>query len=209
MSTDKAQHAPPIPEPISLSTLPLPPVAPSNNTGACTTEVNPNGTGCMTLASNQDFQAGGFLPDGKHVMVRVSFTGAPSPPDLSSVYNGSQIIIVKTDGKVFPSGSPWMCLTYRLVEKNTRGVNPAGIWRRKKSSICTNILDCGEYKLIDAACTPVRTDVYPIRWNISPDGTGEGGAIRELRLHPDDVHLGFNVFTTTGRRSASTHTLQD
>jgi hypothetical protein len=37
--------------------------------------------------------------------------------------------------------------------------------------------------------------IYPIRWNVTADGSGPGGAIRELRLHPDDVHLGFNSFT--------------
>ncbi|EWZ46030.1 uncharacterized protein FOBCDRAFT_259035 [Fusarium oxysporum Fo47] len=205
MSADKAQHAPPNPEPISLSTLPLPPVAPSNDTGACTPEVNRNGTGCMTLASNEDFQAGGFLPDGKHVLVLVTFTGAPSPPDPSSVYNGSQIILVKTNGKLFPSGNPWKCLTCGLAEQNIRGVSPTYSYPQafgdgKRILFGTNILDCGEHKLVDAACTPERTHVYPIRWNTSPDGTGEGGAIRELRLHPDDVHLGFNVFTTNGRK---------
>ncbi|KAG5783070.1 hypothetical protein H9Q73_003262 [Fusarium xylarioides] len=205
MSADKAQHVPPNPERISLSTLPLPPVAPSNNTKACTIEVNQNGTGCMTLASNQDFQAGGFLPDGKHILVRVTFTGAPSSPDPSSVYNGSQIIIVKTDGKAFPSGSPWKCLTCGLAEPNIRGVSPTYSYPQafgdgKRILFGTNILDCGEHKLADAACTPKRTHVYPIRWNTSPDGTGEGGAIRELRLHPDDVHLGFSAFTTNGRK---------
>ncbi|KAH7222642.1 uncharacterized protein BKA55DRAFT_668195 [Fusarium redolens] len=205
MADRAAQHAPPNPEPISLSTLPLPPVAPGNVTGACTKEVNPNGTGCMTLASNEDFQAGGFLPDGKHVLVLVTFTGAPPSPDPASVYNGSQIIAVKTDGKEFPSGSPWKCLTCGLVKGNTGGASltynyPQAFGDGKRILFGTNILDCGEYKLVDAACTPERTHVYPIRWNTSPDGTGEGGAIRELRLHPDDVHLGFNVFTTTGRK---------
>ncbi|KAJ4030560.1 hypothetical protein NW761_000037 [Fusarium oxysporum] len=205
MSADKAQHAPPNPEPISLSTLPLPPVAPSNDTGACTPELNRNGTGCMTLASNEDFQAGGFLPDGKHVLVLVTFTGAPASPDPSSVYHGSQIILVKTDGKQFPSGSPWKCLTCGLAEQNIRGVSPTYSYPQafgdgKRILFGTNILECGGHKLVDAACTPERTHVYPIRWNTSPDGTGEGGAIRELRLHPDDVHLGFNVFTTNGRK---------
>ncbi|SCO16648.1 uncharacterized protein FFE2_13579 [Fusarium fujikuroi] len=205
MSNDKAQHVPPNPEPISLSTLPLPPVAPSNDTGACTSEVNRNGTGCMNLASNADFQAGGFLPDGKHVLVHVTFTGAPSSPDPSSIYNDSQIIVVKTDGKVFPSGSPWKCLTCGLGEKNTRGMNPTYSYPQafgdgKRVLFGTNILDCGENELVDAACTPERTHVYPIRWNRSPDGTGEGGAIRELRLHPEDVHLGFNAFTTNAQK---------
>ncbi|KAF5985761.1 saponin hydrolase precursor [Fusarium coicis] len=146
---------------------PLPQVAPSNDTGACTPEVNPNGTGCMTLASNQDFQAGGFLPDEKHVLVHVTFTGAPSSPNPSSVYNGSQIIAVKTDGQNFPGGSPWKCLTCGLAEQNMRGMSPTYSYPQafgdgKRVLFGTNILDCGEYKLLDGACTPELTRIYPI-----------------------------------------------
>ena len=205
IEADAAIPAPPDLEPISLTTLPLPPVAPSNETGACASDVNPNGTGCMTLASNKDFQAGGFLPDGKHVLVLVTFTGAPPSPDPASVYNGSQIIAVRTDGKSFPSGSPWKCLTCGLAEESTRGTAPTYNYPQafgdgKRILFGTNILDCGEQELVDAACTPERTHIYPIRWNTSPEGTGEGGAIRELRLHPDDIHLGFSVFTTVGQK---------
>ncbi|KAM0554068.1 hypothetical protein ACHAPJ_007143 [Fusarium lateritium] len=199
---ETAVPAPPKPEPIKLTTLPLPPVAPSNDTGACTKDVNPKGTGCMTVSSNLDFQAGGFLPDGKHVLVFVTFTGAPSTPDSASVYNGSQIIAVKTDGKKFPSGDPWKCLTCGLPEDNTAGKTatfdyPQAFGDGKRILFGTNILDCGKYKLVDDKCTPNQTHIYPIRWNTSPDGTGDGGAIRELRLHPDGVHLGFSSFASS------------
>ncbi|KAF5532500.1 saponin hydrolase precursor [Fusarium napiforme] len=183
MSTGKAQHALPIPEPISLSTLPLPPVAPSSRLGTCTPKENPNGTGCMTLASNQDFQAGGFLPDGKHVLVHVTFTGSPSSPDPSSVYKGSQIIIVKTNGKVFPSGSPWKCLTCGLGKQSIRGSSPTYSYPQafgdgSRILFGANILDFGEHKL----------------------SRRDRGRLRELRLQPDDVHLGFSAFTTNGRK---------
>ncbi|CEI67636.1 hypothetical protein FVEN_g5717 [Fusarium venenatum] len=205
LRADTSIPAPPDPEPISLTTLPLPPVAPSNETGACTSEVNPHGTGCMTVASNKDFQAGGFLPDGKHVLVRIGFTGAPTSSDPASIYNGSQIIAVKTDGSNFSSGSPWKCLTCGLPEENKRGIStlynyPQAFNDGKRILFGSNILDCGEHNLVDQDCTPERTHIYPIRWNTSLDDTGEGGAIRELRLHPDDVHLGFNVFTVSGNK---------
>ncbi|KAF4958009.1 hypothetical protein FSARC_11138 [Fusarium sarcochroum] len=194
--------APPKPEPIKLTTLPLPPVAPSNKTGACTKEVNPRGTGCMTVSSNLDLQAGGFLPDGKHVLVFVTFTGAPSSPDPANVYNRSQIIAVKTDGNKFPSGDPWKCLTCGLPEDNTAGKTatfdyPQAFSDGKRILFGTNILDCGKYQLVDDKCTPKQTHIYPIRWNTSPEGTGNGGAIRELRLHPDGVHLGFSSFASS------------
>jgi hypothetical protein len=33
-------------------------------------------------------------------------------------------------------------------------------------------------------------------WQTSTNASAPGGALREVRLHPDDVHLGFNSFTT-------------
>lgn len=39
---------------------------------------------------------------------------------------------------------------------------------------------------------PEETFLYPIRWNTTPDGSGPGGNRREVRVHPDDVHLGWS-----------------
>ena len=47
----------------------------------------------------------------------------------------------------------------------------------------TNVIDCGKYNLTDARCTPTQTHIYPIHWS---------GNMRELRLNPDGVHLGWN-----------------
>jgi len=59
----------------------------------------------------------------------------------------------------------------------------------------TNVIDCGPYRLTDPACTPARIHIYPIRWNVTADASGAGGSIRELRLNPDGIHLGFNSAT--------------
>ncbi|MEH0421269.1 hypothetical protein [Streptomyces sp. B21-083] len=64
----------------------------------------------------------------------------------------------------------------------------------------SNIVDCGEYALDSPGCTPARLHIYPIRWNSTADGSGPGGSIRELRLHPDQVHLGFNSIAVSGSR---------
>jgi hypothetical protein len=49
------KYAPPNLESISLLILPLPPVTPGNNIRAYTSEVKPNGTGCIILGLNEDF----------------------------------------------------------------------------------------------------------------------------------------------------------
>ncbi|KAI1639041.1 hypothetical protein F4809DRAFT_597336 [Biscogniauxia mediterranea] len=43
-------------------------------------------------------------------------------------------------------------------------------------------------------CTPEAARIYPIRWNVTPHGSGAGGSIRELHVHPENVHLGFASF---------------
>ncbi len=188
----------PKPEPISVSELPLPPVTANIAPGGCTTAINPRGTGC--IGQSVGLQSGGYLPDGRTVSATVSFAGAPAAPDPTSIYSGSQIIIVKTDGSTFPNGDAWKCVTCGLPVGNQIGRNEALDYPQpfndgKRILAGTNIIDCGSAKIAEPGCTPDQVHMYPIRFNDTADGSGKGGNIRELRLNPDDVHLGFNSFT--------------
>ncbi|WP_238441044.1 hypothetical protein [Frankia sp. AgW1.1] len=188
----------PKPEPISVSELPLPPVTADTGPGGCTAAINPHGTGCV--GQSVGLQSGGFLPDGHTVSATISFAGAPAAPDQASVYSGPQIIIVRTDGTKFPNGDAWKCVTCGVPAGNQAGRNQALDYPQpfndgKRILAGTNIIDCGSFKLADTACTPDQVHVYPIRFNNTADGSGKGGNIRELRLNPDNVHLGFNSFT--------------
>jgi len=195
MVAEDVSHSPkpPLPEKIEITELPLPPAAPSGKPGACTVAINPNRTGCIGAA-----QSGSFLPDGRHVLVAVNFTGAAPAPDPTSIYQGWKIILVKTDGSKFPNGDSWKCLTCGVPGQNAVDSNPAwdypqSFFDGKRSLAGTNVIDCSPFKLADDGCTPKQIHIYPIRWNVHADGTGKGGSIRELRLHPDNVHLGFNA----------------
>ena len=193
--------APPDPEPIEVVELPLPPVAPSDEPGACTPQVNPNRTGC--ISRNTQLQAGGFLPDGRHVLALVGFVGAPAAPDPASSYTGDQLIAVKTDGSTFPDGDAWKCLTCGVPAENavgrTEGLDYPQAFRDGRRVLAgTNIIECGEHQLVDEACTPDQVHIYPLHWTVTADGSGESGRMRELRLHPDNVHIGFSSFTVTG-----------
>ncbi|BCS23936.1 TolB family protein [Aspergillus puulaauensis] len=185
-----AASSPPDPEPIHIVELPLPPVAPSDKPGSCTPELNPNGTGCIAVESN--LQGGGFLPDGNHVLATVNFTGAAASPDPSSIYAGMQLIIVRTNGTTFPNGDPWKCITCGTPDDHNQGNEelaeyPQSFKDGRRAIAGKSIVDCGKAQLASPQCTPDKVHVYPIWW--------EGGTIRELRLHPDNVHLGFNSFT--------------
>jgi len=143
------------------------------------------------------FQSGSFLPDGYHVVALMEFVGAPAAPDPASIYSGNQIIIVKADGTKFSDGDPWKCVTCGVPAQNAIGINraldyPQTFRDGKRILAGTNIIDCSPFLVTDKQCTADRVHVYPIRWNITPDGSGGGGDIRELRLHPDNVHLGFS-----------------
>ncbi len=187
---------PPAPEPIQITELPLPPPAPSNRPGTCTEAVNPNHTGCIDSAP-LSIQSGSFLPDGQNVVVLVHFIGAPAPPDPASIYEGGQIILIKADGTKFANGDTWKCVTCGVPAGNAMGINalqdyPQSFLDGKRLLEGSNIVDCSPFSLTDTDCTADRVHIYPIHWNIRPDGSGRGGNLRELRLHPDNVHLGFN-----------------
>ncbi|RTE84753.1 hypothetical protein BHE90_000794 [Fusarium euwallaceae] len=205
-ATEKAVPAPPSPEPIKLQTLPLPPaIADDAGPGDCNSTINAKGTGCT--GKTLHLGSGSFLPDGKHVLVQVTFVGAPEAPDKASIYTGTQLIAVKTDGTEFPNGDPWKCLSCGVYREKTEELEYPQAFRDGKRALGgSSILDCGKYDLIDARCTPQVAKWYSIRFNTNADGSGPGGDIRELRLHPDNVHLGFNAFTQVeGRLGQNTY----
>ena len=190
---------PPAPEPIEVTELPLPPSAPSNESGACTSAINPHRTGCIDTAP-LSFQSGSFLPDGHSAVARVRFVGAPAAPDPASKYEGGQIIIVRADRTKFSNGDAWKCITCGVSPQQAFGIGkdqsyPQTFLDGKRILWGTNIVDCSPFMLTDDRCTAERVHIYPIRWNVTPDGSGPGGNMRELRLHPDNVHLGFNGMT--------------
>ena len=177
---------PPAPEAVELERVPLPP---SPTDGVCDLTVNRQG--CVTSIS----QVGGFL-DLDAVTVNVVFGGAPGTP-----FAGTQVIAAKVDGTTFEDGTPWKCLTCGIPTGNRNGLGadvsasdlePFQDGRRILAS--ETIIEC-EAELTSPECTPENTFLYPIRWNTSPDGEGPGGRMRELRMHPDDIHLGWSSLT--------------
>lgn len=120
------QNVPPPPssEPIEVVELRLPPIAPSDEVGSCTLDVNPRGTGCIRREmGDHEFQAGDFTPDGNHVIVNVAFVGAPAAPDPASIYTGEQVILVKADGTNFTNGDHWKCLSCAVPPENARSLD--------------------------------------------------------------------------------------
>lgn len=203
-SDDECAPPPPSPEPIAITTLPLPPVVNNTSPGSCTRDINPHGTGCT--AQSTGLQSGTFTPDGDHIVATIRFAGAPPAPDPAGIYSGQQVILVKADGTAFPSGDPWKCVTCGVPEENRAGVNltgvsydyPQALRDGKKVMAGRFIIDCGDVDLVSEKCTPQETTIRPIRLDDQSDGSGPGAEIRELRIHPDNVHLGFNVFNMAG-----------
>jgi hypothetical protein len=206
----------PSPEPVLLDELPLPPTAPSSVEGACSASINPHGTGCIAASDNGILEGPSYMWDGKHVLLAVVFTGAPAAPDPASIYSGPQVLAIKTDGTLFANGDPWKCITCGISAGNRKGVNvvrtpgsgalgtksapafiffdhPQAFRDDHKMIAGTNVVDCGTYNLSDAACTPERIHIYPIRFALTANAP-PGPGMRELRLHPDSVHLGFSAF---------------
>ncbi|KAH7074032.1 hypothetical protein BKA63DRAFT_567197 [Paraphoma chrysanthemicola] len=199
---------PPSPEPIEVVELLLPPVAPSQDTGACTRDINPRGTGCILRElGDYEFQAGDFSPDGNHVIINVKFVGAPAAPDPASIYDGEQLVLVKADGTTFKNGDTWKCLSCAVPEDQQKLLDPQRdyphVFRSGDKALWGhNVVDCNGHELASDECTPERTHIYPIYWAVIQNGVEVNGAPRELRLHPDDVHFGWSSFTDSGGQNA-------
>jgi len=198
-------------ETVVIEALPLPPTAPSNAAGSCTVDVNPNRTGCLDASRAGIDGARSFTPDGTQVYVSVRFAGAPEAPDPASAYSGGQLILVKTDGTTFPNGDGWRCITCGVPAENQQldtlntlinaddNTYPEAFFDGKRVKMGRRILDCSPYKITDPACTPEATHIYPIK---SPFPTYR--IMRELRLHPDNVHLGWNQLILTSGVTGAT-----
>ena len=211
--------------PVQLSELPVPPTAPSDTAGSCTTAINPHGTGCVS-GSWGALGSPGFFWDAHYVLLGVTFSGAPTSGP-SSVYTGQQVLLVRTDRKKFPNGDPWKCLTCGVSPDNEQGIvtsdftyPPAHALPGDHQVLVGNgILQCGTgtvtYDVTDSRCNPANTQILPIYWGNSPLGSGtqvQNG--REWRLSPDGVHLAwsqlvispssFNEFAFVGRLTLST-----
>ncbi len=198
---------------INIRELPLPPTAPSTDPGSCTRQINPHATGCISASEYGVLEGPAYMPDGHAILLTVVFSGAPAAPAAAGIYSGMQVIAIKTDGTRFPAGDAWKCLTCGVPDANSAGINrytpkratypelsdpqpvfdhPQPFLDGKRVLAGTNILDCGPYRVTDAACTPARLHIYPLRWETSADGSGAGGGMRELRLNPDGVHIGWS-----------------
>ncbi|KAL3259075.1 hypothetical protein ABHI18_005574 [Aspergillus niger] len=200
LSSAAAAETIPKPEPIEVVQLPLPPVVSTDDVGACTRQVNPHGTGCMGKTSA--IQGGNFSPDGNYVWASLNFTGAPAAPDPASIYTGVQLIMVSTNGTNFSTGDPWKCVTCGVPESNKAGSTSVADYPQtfadgRRAMAGANIIECRAGQLASDECSPDQIYIYPIRLSNKADDSGPGASIRELRLHPDNVHLGFNSYSTT------------
>ncbi|KAI3334646.1 saponin hydrolase precursor [Ustulina deusta] len=192
---------PPDPEPIEVIELTIPPALWDKTEGACTLDVNPSGTGCLYSPS---LNSGMFTPDGLHVAATGTFIGAPAMPDPASIYTGVQLFLIKADGTTFSNGDAWKCITCGMPAANQVGTTDMAGYAQTfrdgtKVLAGTSVISCGDILLSSDDCTADKVFAYPLRFSTTADddGTGAGTTIRELRLHPDNVHLTFNSFITT------------
>ena len=155
-----------------------------------------NPQGCITAVND----AGAFI-DPDHALANVAYSGA-----AASIFNGNQLVAIKMNGGTFSNGTPWKCLTCGIPRRTGTAspIMPGGSGgypmafqdghrMHREPAPSTGATSRGS----PTPARPLNTYRYPIRWNVTPDGSGAGGAIRELKISPDDVHLGFSHVNMT------------
>jgi hypothetical protein len=190
-----------------ISELPVPPTVPAN--GICT-----NPTGCVSAAWGS-LGSPGFFWNPHYVLLGAQFAGG--------VFDGPQVLLVKTDGTTFPNGKAWKCLTCGLTSAQEPGIltssgagghccglaypPPHALPGDRQVLVGNGILECtrpdgGRYLMTDPKCTPANTRIDPIYLGSSPLGapvsTSPYGNGREWRLSPDGVHLGWDTLLSSG-----------
>lgn len=194
---------PQVPEAVEVSELCLPPVVASHEIGARSHEINPHRTGCIHQTTN--LLRGGFTLDSLAVWAGMDFAGAPASPDPSSIYNGTHLVLIQADGSNFTNGDPWKCITCGVLEENGKFDDgdhleyPQAFNDGVRVLAGSYIIDCSGISVASDECTPQQVHIYPIYWLVTANGTGPSGSIRELRLHPDDVHLAWSSLSGTGQ----------
>ena len=144
----------PEPEPITVDWLPLPPISPSD-------------TGID--------EGPAYLHDGEHVLLMVTFAGASDDERPTE----NHVVLVKTGGGAFASGDPWKCLTRGVPAENQAGRNapldhPQPFPDGRRALVGTNVLDGSPHLLTSDDCKPETTRIFPVRWNVTADGSGPG-----------------------------------
>lgn len=181
-------------EAVTLRALALPPAAPSGAPGSCA-----HPSGCLDASDHGIAEGPSYTWDARHVLLPVRFAGAPAAPAPGHQYSGDQLIIVKSDGTTFASGDGWKCLTCGVADDfganrqsvpgGTRDIlvdHPQVFRDGRRVLMGTNIFDCGPFSVTDERCSAAVARVYPVAAH------RPGSMMRELRLHPDDAHLGFS-----------------
>ena len=107
------------------------------------------------------------------------------------------MVAILTDGTKYPNGDTWKCITCGVPDANKVGAgaaldHPQAFHDGHRVLAGSNIIDCGKHQIVSEDCTPDAVHVYPIWWQVTADGSGKGGSMRELRLNPDGVHLGWS-----------------
>ncbi|WP_157734993.1 hypothetical protein [Pseudofrankia inefficax] len=178
--------------PVKFSELPVPPTVPAD--GICASP-----TGCVS-ANWGGLGSPGFYWDPHYVLLGITYAGAPAAPSPASVYNGPQVIVVRTDGTTFADGNAWKCITCGVafgadIDPTQFPYPPAHELPDGRHVLVGNgILECGQngadYAVTDPRCTPANTRIAPIYWGTKPL---RGLTGREWRLSPDGVHLAWDT----------------
>lgn len=179
---------PPATQAVAVSEIALPPVA-----GAGCLAATGAGLGCI-VAGVDAVDLGGFLPDGRSLLLRVRLAGSGG-----NGRRGDELVLARlaSEGGV----ASWKCLTCGLSPSvgavlGGRLDHPQPFADGIRVLAGMAVFDCAPWPLHDDRCTAQSLRVYPVETGWAADPALR---IDALRLHPGGNHVGMAVSGADGR----------
>lgn len=179
---------PPAEQAFALSEIALPPIA-----GAGCLAATGGSPGCI-VAGVDAVELGGFLPDGRSLLLRVRLAGSGG-----NGRRGDELVLARLGAEGGVAG--WKCLTCGLSPSvgavlGGRLDHPQPFADGNRVLAGMAVFDCAPWPLNDDRCTAQSLRVYPVETGWAADPALR---IDALRLHPGGNHVSMAVSGVDGR----------
>jgi hypothetical protein len=125
----------------------------------------------------------------QHVIANAEFVSAPAHPGPRSIYDGKQLILIKADQITFSNGDLWKCLSCGVPTDYAQQLWPEKDYPHELPKWNKDNLETQYRRLRERAIAQQHLHGR-VRTRLSIYWPGNHSTPREMRIRPDDTHVG-------------------